>query len=189
MPGVTIAFGSIFYYNATHNYGQVKSSVDDLTEKQGTVRMRVVFVLRSAEVHPLFCDLFTTDTGHISCVGEESWKALFPPPTHLSLSCTLCLTKTPLHRSGVLPNLCNEIQQSKKKHTKAGSTALFVTHDLLLNNQPKKLRTPQTPPAHRTRKYKSQTHPTYLDNQPDNKTTINLKGEPKIESPPAFATE
>jgi hypothetical protein len=37
--------------------GQVKSSVDDLTLERGTVRMKVVFVLRSAEVQPLFRDL------------------------------------------------------------------------------------------------------------------------------------
>lgn len=39
------------------NVGQVKSSVDDLTMERGTVSTRVAFVLRSAEVQPLFLDL------------------------------------------------------------------------------------------------------------------------------------
>ena len=39
------------------NVGQVKSSVDDLTMERGTVSVRVAFVLRSAEVQPLFRDL------------------------------------------------------------------------------------------------------------------------------------
>ena len=36
------------------NDGQVKSFVDDLVMERGTVNMRVAFVLRSVEVHPLF---------------------------------------------------------------------------------------------------------------------------------------
>ena len=36
------------------NVGRVKSSVDDLIKERGTVSMRVAFVLRSAEVQPLF---------------------------------------------------------------------------------------------------------------------------------------
>jgi hypothetical protein len=39
------------------NVGQVKSFVDDLVMKLGTVSMRVALVLRSAEVQPLFQDL------------------------------------------------------------------------------------------------------------------------------------
>ena len=39
------------------NVGQVKSFVDDLIMKRGTVSMRVTLVLRSAEVQPLFRDL------------------------------------------------------------------------------------------------------------------------------------
>ena len=42
------------------NVGQVKSFVDDLTKERGTVSMRVAFVLRSAEVQPLFYDLCKT---------------------------------------------------------------------------------------------------------------------------------
>ena len=55
--GVAIAFGSTRYFTAMQNVGQVKSSVDDLTMERGTVSMRVAFVLRSAEVQPLFLDL------------------------------------------------------------------------------------------------------------------------------------
>ena len=56
--GVPIAYGSTRYFTAKQNVGRVKSSVDDLIMEQGTVSMRVAFVLRSAEVQPLFRDLF-----------------------------------------------------------------------------------------------------------------------------------
>ena len=39
------------------NVGRDKSFVDDLNMERGTVSMRVAFVLRSAEVQPLFRDL------------------------------------------------------------------------------------------------------------------------------------
>ena len=55
--GVPIAFGSTRYFTAIQNVGRVKSSVDDLIMERGTVSMRVAFVLRSAEVQPLFRDL------------------------------------------------------------------------------------------------------------------------------------
>ena len=58
--GVTIArfyIGSARYFTAKQNVGHVKSSVDDLILERGTVSMRVAFVLRSAEVQPLFRDL------------------------------------------------------------------------------------------------------------------------------------
>jgi hypothetical protein len=42
------------YFTAKQNVGRVKSSVDDLIMERGTVSMRVAFVLRSAEVQPLF---------------------------------------------------------------------------------------------------------------------------------------
>ena len=45
------------YFKVLSNVGRVKSSVDDLTMERGTVSMRVAFVLRSAEVQPLFRDL------------------------------------------------------------------------------------------------------------------------------------
>ena len=45
------------YFTAKQNVGRVKSSVDDLIMERGTVSMRVAFVLRSAEVQPLFWDL------------------------------------------------------------------------------------------------------------------------------------
>ena len=55
--GVPIAFGSTHYSTAIQNVGRVKSLVDDLIMKRGTVSMRVALVLRSAEVQPLFPDL------------------------------------------------------------------------------------------------------------------------------------
>ena len=55
--GVPIAFGSTHYSPAIQNVGRVKSFVDDLIMKRGTVSMRVALVLRSAEVQPLFRDL------------------------------------------------------------------------------------------------------------------------------------
>jgi hypothetical protein len=54
---VPIAFWSTRYFKVLPNVGRVKSSVDDLTMERGTVSMRVAFVLRSAEVQPLFRDL------------------------------------------------------------------------------------------------------------------------------------
>ena len=55
--GVPIAFGSTQYFTAIQNVGLVKSFVDDLVMKLGTVSMRVALVLRSAEVQPVFQDL------------------------------------------------------------------------------------------------------------------------------------
>ena len=54
---VPIALAQHNTLTAISNVGRVKSSVDDLNMGQGTVSMRVAFVLRSAEVHPLFRDL------------------------------------------------------------------------------------------------------------------------------------
>jgi hypothetical protein len=62
--GVTIAFGSTRYFTAIQNVGRVKSSVDDLIMERGTVSMRVAFVLRSAEVQPLFRDLCDAKIAH-----------------------------------------------------------------------------------------------------------------------------
>ena len=56
--GVPIAFGSTQYFTAIQNVGQVKSFVYDLVMEPGTVSMRVALVLRSAEVQPVFQDLF-----------------------------------------------------------------------------------------------------------------------------------
>ena len=52
-----MAFGSTQYFTAIQNGGQVKSFVDDLVMKPGTVSMRVALVLRSAEVQLVFQDL------------------------------------------------------------------------------------------------------------------------------------
>jgi hypothetical protein len=49
--------GSTRYFTKIQNVGRVKSPVDDLIMERGTVSMRVAFVLRSAEVQPLFRDL------------------------------------------------------------------------------------------------------------------------------------
>ena len=59
------------------NVGRVKSSVDDLTMERGTVRMRVAFVLRSAEVQPLFRDL--CDGACVFTDALRPWPIL--PPT------------------------------------------------------------------------------------------------------------
>ena len=53
----TDSLWSTHYFKVIPNVGRVKSSVDDLTMERGTVSMRVAFVLRSAEVQPLFRDL------------------------------------------------------------------------------------------------------------------------------------
>jgi hypothetical protein len=83
--GVAIAFGSTRYFTAMQNVGQVKSSVDDLTMERGTVSMRVAFVLRSAEVQPLFRDLCD---GALVCVcvcditlTHLARGQFYPPPT------------------------------------------------------------------------------------------------------------
>lgn len=93
--GVAIAFGSTRYFTAMQNVGQVKSSVDDLTMERGTVSMRVAFVLRSAEVQPLFRDLCDGLMCKIKSVISRPWpilpplllaplvqKAREPPTTH-----------------------------------------------------------------------------------------------------------
>ena len=55
------------------NVGQVKSFVDDLVMKLGTVSMRVALVLRSAEVQPVFQDLFIRKS------SDQRVAILFPP--------------------------------------------------------------------------------------------------------------
>ena len=70
--GVPIAFGSTQYFTAMQNVGQVKSFVDDLVMKLGTVSMRVALVLRSAEVQPVFQDLC------IRLPISASWMTILP---------------------------------------------------------------------------------------------------------------
>ena len=53
----TNSLWSTRYFKVIPNVGRVKSSVDDLNMERGTVSVRVAFVLRSAEVQPLFRDL------------------------------------------------------------------------------------------------------------------------------------
>ena len=54
------------------NVGRVKSFVDDLVMKLGTVSVRVALVLRSAEVQPVFQDL---------CIRlpKVVWMSILPP--------------------------------------------------------------------------------------------------------------
>lgn len=78
--GVAIAFGSTRYFTAMQNVGQVKSSVDDLIMERGTVSMRVAFVLRSAEVQPLFRDLCDGLMCKIKSVISRPWPILPPLP-------------------------------------------------------------------------------------------------------------
>ena len=58
--GVRMAFVNTKFFTANQDVGRVKSIVDDFFVEQGTVSMRVAFVLRSAEVHPMFRDLCGT---------------------------------------------------------------------------------------------------------------------------------
>ena len=53
-PLAALHLKSVFMPTKMQNVGRVKSSVDDLIMERGTVSMRVAFVLRSAEVQPLF---------------------------------------------------------------------------------------------------------------------------------------
>jgi hypothetical protein len=96
--GVAIAFGSTRYFTAMQNVGQVKSSVDDLTMERGTVSMRVAFVLRSAEVQPLFRDLCD---GALVCVcvcditlTHLARGQFYPPPPHVNQPPNTCVTPT-----------------------------------------------------------------------------------------------
>jgi hypothetical protein len=93
--GVAIAFGSTRYFTAMQNVGQVKSSVDDLTMERGTVSMRVAFVLRSAEVQPLFrdlCDSFLTSKCYSDAVANSFlpfWNIYFFFDRSISFSISL----------------------------------------------------------------------------------------------------
>ena len=64
---ITIGFGRASYSIAISNVGRDKSFVDDLYMERGIVSMRVGFVLRSAEIKPLFFDLFTDQKNHFDC--------------------------------------------------------------------------------------------------------------------------
>jgi hypothetical protein len=59
------------------NVGRVRSSVDDLSTEGGTVSMRVVFVLRSAEVQPPFRELCGKKETN-DCGGRENLAAVTP---------------------------------------------------------------------------------------------------------------
>jgi hypothetical protein len=87
-------FGSARYFTAKQNVGRVKSSVDDLTMERGTVSMRVAFVLRSAEVQPLFRDLCRRKAR--SFISDELRRAFLPadsfPPLKKRAKSTLTVT-------------------------------------------------------------------------------------------------
>jgi hypothetical protein len=114
--GVTIAFGSTRYFTAIQNVGRVKSSVDDLTMERGTVSMRVAFVLRSAEVQPLFRDL---------CDAPLRSRCQFSPPSFYCVeqaqAQVLCL---PARFAKTIPTFANV---KSHKH----STAVKQTNRLL----------------------------------------------------------
>ena len=65
--GVWIATWSTHYFTVIQDSSWVKSFVDDSFSRRGTVSMRVTFVLRSAEVHPLFRDLCICQLHHGLC--------------------------------------------------------------------------------------------------------------------------
>ena len=72
------------WWSLIFNVGQVKSFVDDLNKERGTVSMRVAFVLRSAEVQPLFrliCALALV----VPIVVLQTALADSPPPPAIRL--------------------------------------------------------------------------------------------------------
>ena len=74
------------YFKVLPNVGRVKSSVDDLTMERGTVSMRVAFVLRSAEVQPLFRDLCDAASCLDSFSSQDcASRRILPPSTVLYL--------------------------------------------------------------------------------------------------------
>ena len=76
----TDSLWSTRYFKIISNVGRVKSSVDDFVMERGTVSMRVAFVLRSAEVRPLFWDL--CDKQGLSCYSSRPARRCCPfsPP-------------------------------------------------------------------------------------------------------------
>ena len=81
-------------WNVISYVGQVKSFVDDLNKERGTVSMRVAFVLRSAEVQPLFRRFVRVcvDTCHyMPCIHQ---KRQFTSPPNSNQSKTQNKPKT-----------------------------------------------------------------------------------------------
>ena len=78
------------YFKVLPNVGRVKSSVDDLTMERGTVSMRVAFVLRSAEVQPLFRDLCDA----APCLSRQRIAASSPPFVNKENMIFLVINKT-----------------------------------------------------------------------------------------------
>ena len=78
--GVRIAFVNTKFFTANQDVGRVKSIVDDFFMEQGTASMRVAFVLRSAEVQPLFRDLCDAAPVLLSSnITRQRVAASFPP--------------------------------------------------------------------------------------------------------------
>ena len=87
------------------NIGKDKSFVDDFVQERGTVSMRVAFVLRSAEVQPLFRDLCVDVSAHFTnawCYTDV--RANSHPPTftlesrkHIPTKQQTALTKRDVH--------------------------------------------------------------------------------------------
>lgn len=80
----TNSLWSTRYFKVLPNVGRVKSSVDDLTMERGTVSMRVAFVLRSAEVQPLFRDLCDAAPKLVNWQGRAFAASSPPLPTSSS---------------------------------------------------------------------------------------------------------
>ena len=70
---------AVYYFKM--NGCQVKSFVDDMFMKPGTVRMRVAFVLRSAEVQPVFLDLWVLSLLKSLLFKVVSFPGLSPTPS------------------------------------------------------------------------------------------------------------
>ena len=81
---VPIAFWSTRYFTTLPNVGRVKSSVDDLNGT-GYCKHESSLVLRSAEVQPLFLDLYDAPS-----FGRSKGCVVNPPPPHyITPQCTV----------------------------------------------------------------------------------------------------
>ena len=88
----TNSLWSTRYFKVLPNVGRVKSSVDDLTMERGTVSMRVAFVLRSAEVQPLFRDL--CDAAPFTTTKRTARCRILPPIIALLVASSYALARS-----------------------------------------------------------------------------------------------
>jgi hypothetical protein len=122
------------HFVAMQNVGQIKSFVDDLITKRGTVSTRVAFVLRSVEVHPMFRGL---------CNLPKKQDMLFfwclpnAPPIYLHFTFLQSLCLPPKNKIPQ-PFLFFRLQQSTIFINPAGNTKMIptISTPLLANNQP-----------------------------------------------------